>query len=192
MTLPPHRVGDKGQRYEVHSFGYPKEHRWARIGWATTLDGAFRMAEAIAEAPGYLGFKILDRRPGADSSDVIVGEHYRLPHPRGETDLRSLRQTGRTSWQMYRAPRDAVFIWPDNQLYYPIRLAKFLERDDLIIDHPGSFEMLDCYTPSVLNRAIVLDHACDLSSWPIARQEVYQQLIDHQRARNRDERPKSK
>lgn len=54
-------TGDKGQRYEVASFGYPFEGEKCIIGWSEKIDDAKRMALAIAQAPGCLKWSIRDR-----------------------------------------------------------------------------------------------------------------------------------
>lgn len=60
----PHtNVGDRGQRYEVRAFGYPKEGQNV-IGWSDTLAGAGKMQSAIRQAPGCTGTEIFDRVDG--------------------------------------------------------------------------------------------------------------------------------
>lgn len=60
MTLPPEKIGDKGQRYEVHCIGYggPGDRV---VGWSDNLDGAEKMARAIMLAPSCTGAHVLDR-----------------------------------------------------------------------------------------------------------------------------------
>lgn len=60
MTLPPERIGDKGQRYEVHATGYPKDGT-NTIGWSASLKGAEQLAAGIALAPGCTSTEIFDR-----------------------------------------------------------------------------------------------------------------------------------
>jgi len=39
--LPHTNVGDRGQRYEIRTTGYPAAHQEEKVvGWATTLEGA--------------------------------------------------------------------------------------------------------------------------------------------------------
>lgn len=57
----PHNVGDKGQRYEVSSHGYPKDQTDNIIGWSDTLEGAEQMMNAILKAPRCTSAKIYDR-----------------------------------------------------------------------------------------------------------------------------------
>ncbi len=59
MTLPPERIGDKGQRYEVNSLG-----RYGRVGWSPTLKGAREMRDAILTAPSCTEAWIVDRDTG--------------------------------------------------------------------------------------------------------------------------------
>ena len=42
-------------------------------------------------------------------------------------------QAGRTTCQMLAAPQDSTFVWCDNRLSYPRRLASDLGRNDLTI-----------------------------------------------------------
>lgn len=64
MTLPPERIGDKGQRYEVRATGYPKAEE-SVIGWSADLDGAEKMADAIGCAPSCTSTLIFDRQENA-------------------------------------------------------------------------------------------------------------------------------
>lgn len=57
----PHEVGDRGQRYEVRTTGYPEEGVNV-IGWTDALDGAERMMIAILKAPGCTSAQIFDRQ----------------------------------------------------------------------------------------------------------------------------------
>lgn len=70
----------------------------------------------------------------------------------------SLRQTGRTTKQIERAPQGAVFIWCNAHLNYPVRLAKRLGREDLKIITLQQFQQ--GYYVSWLNElnGIVVDH----------------------------------
>ncbi len=63
MTLPEHRIGDKGQRYEIRCFGYPEDGQ-NTIGWANRLPGAINMAEAIVLAPAAKDSWVVDRKEG--------------------------------------------------------------------------------------------------------------------------------
>jgi hypothetical protein len=62
----PHgNVGDRGQRYEVRSTGYPKAGENV-IGWASTIEGASDMAQAIRKAPSCTSTSIVDRETGSE------------------------------------------------------------------------------------------------------------------------------
>lgn len=75
MSMTP--PGDKGQRYEVKSFGYPFEGQNCVIGWVNDLESAKRMALSIAKAPGCVKWTIRDRWnatpewPGGEYSQMV-------------------------------------------------------------------------------------------------------------------------
>lgn len=74
----PHtNVGDRGQRYEVRSTGYPKSlvkaEGYAVIGWASTPEGADEMAAAIRQAPGCTSTTIFDRQENKPGITRYVG-----------------------------------------------------------------------------------------------------------------------
>jgi len=57
----PHtNIGDRGQRYELRSTGWPSKET-SVVGWNDTLDGAQQMAATIRKAPGCTATLILDR-----------------------------------------------------------------------------------------------------------------------------------
>lgn len=67
------------------------------------------------------------------------------------------KRTGRTTQQMTAAPRGAVFVWGNENVYYPRSLAKALGRDDLVVRpmswlEPHNFESRDF-------PGVVVDHA---------------------------------
>lgn len=64
MTLPPERIGDKGQRYEVQVEGYPNDG-WNVIGWTDDEEGSRKMGVAMRTAPGALGYRVRDRQEEA-------------------------------------------------------------------------------------------------------------------------------
>lgn len=70
------------------------------------------------------------------------------------------RQTGVTAQQMRDAPRDSVYIWVNQHLSYPLRLAAILGRDDLKVVSPGWLRPSNVYGQ---RREVVVDHACWLS-----------------------------
>jgi hypothetical protein len=65
MTLPPSRIGDKGQRYEIR-FYLQGEHREDErpLGHAPTLKGARQMRDAWWKRPDVMDCFILDRETG--------------------------------------------------------------------------------------------------------------------------------
>lgn len=67
----PHKVGDRGQRYEVHVAGYPNPGDNV-IGWSDKLDGAIRMAAAIAKAPGAGAAYIVDRQVDVSGATTTI------------------------------------------------------------------------------------------------------------------------
>jgi hypothetical protein len=60
MTLPPERIGDKGQRYEVRALGWPKDC-WSTVGWVEDIEQAKALIHAISSAPGFDQAEICDR-----------------------------------------------------------------------------------------------------------------------------------
>lgn len=60
----PHtNIGDRGQRYEVRSTGYPKSGQ-SVVGWSSTLEGAVAMARAIRLHPSTTSTEVFDRQEG--------------------------------------------------------------------------------------------------------------------------------
>jgi len=58
----PHtNVGDRGQRFEVRSTGYPKMQT-SVVGWADTLERADEMASAFRAHPSCTSTVIFDRQ----------------------------------------------------------------------------------------------------------------------------------
>ena len=74
------------------------------------------------------------------------------------------RGTSRTTQQLHAAPTNALFVWADNNLDYPNRLAEKLNRLDIEIVGPS---ILEYGAKRLLGRtlsAIVLDHALWLTN----------------------------
>ena len=65
---------------------------------------------------------------------------------------------GRTTWQMFHAPQDAIYVWCNEYLGYPNRLALFIGRPDLRIVGP-SFIYPDRHYYGYDLKDIVIDHA---------------------------------
>ena len=72
----------------------------------------------------------------------------------------SIRGTGITTKQILNAPKDAIFIWVNDSLFYPRNLAISLNRADIEI-HPPSF--LSYHRLKGNLREIVIDHAAFFS-----------------------------
>lgn len=54
MTLPPERIGDRGQRYVVQAKGWPDEAQpraWQNCAYFDTIEGADKAAAALASHP---------------------------------------------------------------------------------------------------------------------------------------------
>jgi hypothetical protein len=57
----PHtNIGDRGQRYEVRTTGYPKAET-SVVGWAISLEGADEIASAFRRHPSCTSTTIFDR-----------------------------------------------------------------------------------------------------------------------------------
>lgn len=84
----------------------------------------------------------------ADIEAAISGvETYTADNKRG---------SGRTKTAMMNAPKGAIYLWCNEILDYPIRLAKSIGREDLIIFRPSKIESM----PRLPVKALVVDHAC--------------------------------
>ena len=68
------------------------------------------------------------------------------------------RRSGTTTQQMINCPHGSIYLWPNNKLYYPERLARDLGRDDIKIYSYNRFvrDTMNQRTP----HAIIIDHAC--------------------------------
>lgn len=71
-----------------------------------------------------------------------------------------MRQSGRTTKQMLNAPRNAVFIWCNNQTFYAKCLAIDIGRGDLRIVSPNWLR--DAWRGRTFS-GIIVDHAARLS-----------------------------
>lgn len=72
------------------------------------------------------------------------------------------RQSGMTTLQMREAPQGAVYVWPNEVLGYPKRLARDIGRDDLQIVSP--WWLRAAMWQGMRLSGIVLDHATELTS----------------------------
>lgn len=85
------------------------------------------------------------------------------------------RGTGRTSRQMLEAPELSVFIWCNDQLHYPTRLARRLGRFDLLILGLNTLGT-NHHRLYGIQRPIIVDHAVEWT--PLM--EHARRLIDRQ------------
>jgi hypothetical protein len=60
MTLPPEKIGDKGQRYELRMTGYPKDEE-SVIGWGNDKAGLTEVGVSLGKAPGATSMRVVDR-----------------------------------------------------------------------------------------------------------------------------------
>ncbi len=61
MTLPPEKIGDKGQRYLIRIKGYLGPG-WHDAGYSNDHDGAVRLGEALLQAPSATEYEVVDRQ----------------------------------------------------------------------------------------------------------------------------------
>lgn len=87
------------------------------------------------------------------------------------------RGTGRTTKQMKEAPKGAVYVWCNKEVWYPQRLAEKLGRKDLQIE-PRSWLTSERWRGLNL-KGLVLDHAVreqwtsrEVVAWQQARARV--------------------
>jgi|GEM_PF-5536226 len=91
--------------------------------------------------------------------------------------MSQVQQTGRTTEQMQKAPRDAVFVWCNGRVHYPRELARALGRHDLQI-MPSSYlrspgNVLSCKRRVVVDHAFFMHHRWDdqlFDLWQVLRQ----------------------
>lgn len=78
MTLSPHRIGDKGQRFEVRYADNEDGENGKPFGWSPTKEGAEQMAAAWRLRPSIGLVWVVDREipHGGDGSEA-VGEKKR-------------------------------------------------------------------------------------------------------------------
>lgn len=75
--------------------------------------------------------------------------------------MSATRRTGATTQQMREAPQGATFVWCNNGLDYPRKLARFLGRPDIDV-RPLSALADDAYGLRGLPPGlVVVDHAAD-------------------------------
>lgn len=84
---------------------------------------------------------------------------------------------GKTSRQMVRAERGAVYVWPNRNLDYPRNLARHLGRDDLEIVSFSWVERGEWRGREI--RKIVVDHAV----YSIVLSEIFWDELDRAKRR---------
>ena len=75
----------------------------------------------------------------------------------------SVRQTGRTTQQMLKAPNGAYYIWCNSITTYPRSLALRLNRWDLRVLPLSVLDRMEFFC-GLRNVSIVLDHATQLTA----------------------------
>lgn len=65
MTLPPEKIGDKGQRFVVLTTGFPSDaiKGWQHAAYSETKEGAQQLMRALGQHPSVKHIRIRDRRP---------------------------------------------------------------------------------------------------------------------------------
>src|SRR3546814_16530874 len=63
MTLPPERIGDKGQRFIVQTTGWPNHDAmgWQNAAYADTKIGASKLMRALLACPGVKHSRTIGR-----------------------------------------------------------------------------------------------------------------------------------
>lgn len=62
MTLPPERIGDKGQPYVVQADNWPKEGEgWQNCVYASTPEGAHKARKALMLNPSVRAVRVIYR-----------------------------------------------------------------------------------------------------------------------------------
>lgn len=72
-----------------------------------------------------------------------------------------MRGGGHTTKQILDAPEEAIYVWVNERIYYPKKIANKLGRNDLIIKGPS---VLEYGRLRGINKPIILDHAVSLTS----------------------------
>lgn len=92
-----------------------------------------------------------------------------------------MRQTGTTTQQMKDAPLNAIYIWVNDNVWYPKQLAFELGRTDLLIRSPAVLNHRDVLRATLI--PIVIDHAARLTpiQWDVWRWYTDRRL-DYERA----------
>jgi len=72
-----------------------------------------------------------------------------------------MRGSGITTKQIKNAPKNAIFVWRDGHIYYPMDLANKCNRSDLKIVSPSWLRME--HVKGLRNLEIVVDHSAKLN-----------------------------
>lgn len=69
MTLPPHCMGDKGQRYEIRATDWPEDGE-TPVAWTNDFTRAGEIMKSVRRHPACTDAKIIDRQfsPGVDDA----------------------------------------------------------------------------------------------------------------------------
>lgn len=65
MTLPPEKIGDRGQRYVLQARGFPKHEvpdtEWQNVAYGGNTSGMSRMADSFGLHPSVQELRLYDR-----------------------------------------------------------------------------------------------------------------------------------
>ena len=62
MTLPPHKIGDKGQRYKSSVLGWPEDD-WNALFYSDDYDGIKKATRRMARSnPQITAYRVEDRQ----------------------------------------------------------------------------------------------------------------------------------
>lgn len=98
-------------------------------------------------------------------ASVLELKKYRVVEIQKETKVQDesvLRKTGRTTAQIQNCPFNTLYIWHDNKLSYPTKVAITEAREDVKIMSLEYFFKNECYK-KVENVRVVFDHFCKLT-----------------------------
>ncbi len=127
MTLPPERIGDKGQRYQITYSAYENASDERCLGYAETLEDAQRMAASWRLRPEHYFVWVVDRQVPAIGSAL----HRLLPHAlkpeeiEGPEDVREARAAELVRWFARHAEGHANPKWFEAHAY---ELAAYVAR----------------------------------------------------------------
>jgi hypothetical protein len=123
----------------------PIIRRVAQEGKITLFSAAIHIAQQASK----------DGQPMASVMVLAVACELEAAEPQ-PTETQGQRQTGITTQQMQHAPEGALFVWVNERLDYPLRLAAKLHRTDLLIVAPGTVTLK---MVAATRKPMVVDHA---------------------------------